>query len=223
MGHARRGQITLEFLFIFGLLTILMLYSVRNTSFTEGYPSVENLKIQVALEEKSLANAISNTISQVYAQGPGSKATTYVKLTYLRNRAYLQKASGLNDPVVFITYGPSDNGNGTYVGLIEKDANTVLYAQGENKNVVWSGGLFNRDLSTETACTSGGTVVMVWNPSAKVTIDVGVPRVFNGMSIDPGDLNPTIKIVVEWNPEECNAWFYNTTAKELRININPGG
>ena len=59
-----RAQISLEFLFIFGLLTILLLYSVRNVSFSEGSPSVENLRIQIALEEKGLANAISNTISQ---------------------------------------------------------------------------------------------------------------------------------------------------------------
>ncbi|NJE62029.1 class III signal peptide-containing protein [Thermococcus sp. 21S7] len=211
-----KGQISLEFLLIFGLLTILLLYSIRNTSFSEGSPSVENLRIQIALEEKSLANAISNTISQVYAQGPGSKATTYVALTYLRNPSYLEKGLDVTDPQIFITYGPlGGRGDGTYVGIINGTGTAILYTEGDDKNVVWSMGIYSRDLSTNTS---------VWGvPSEAKIVIGGVPFVFKGLSISPDQLNSTLKIVVEWNPDRGDSWFYNTTAKELRININPGG
>ncbi|WP_367883438.1 class III signal peptide-containing protein [Thermococcus peptonophilus] len=155
----RGGQISLEFIIIFGLFTILLLYSIRNTSFSEGTPSVETLKIQTALEEKNLANTISNTISQVYAQGgPGSKATSYVKLVYLRNPpSYLERAWNVENPKIFITYGhlqggPSDNG--TYVMVINGTETTNVALSGDNKNIFWSRSLYAVNLLGNSA---------VWN------------------------------------------------------------
>jgi uncharacterized protein (UPF0333 family) len=210
-----RAQVSLEFLLIFGLLTILLLYSVRNTSFSEGSPSVENLRMQIAIEEKSLASTISNTISQVYAQGPGSKATAYVKLTYLRNPSYLENALNVNDPRVFITYGSySGESNGTHVTVINGSGTTKLFLEGENKNVFWTRALYQKDLTSNSS---------VWNGAhASVDLGSGATTVY-GIPISPSDMPSTLKVVVEWNPDEGDSWSYDTTTKELRININPGG
>ncbi len=218
MRSSKRGQVTLEFLFIFGLLTILLLYSVKTTTFSQGSPSVEDLRMQVAIEEKGLADTISNTISQVYAQGPGSKATSYVHLVYLRNVEYLKKAWPVQTPKVFITYGhlPGASAvNGTYVLVINGTGTTAAVVSGGDKNVFLSPSMFQKNFVLN---------ISVWNPHADVTLDiVGSPSTYHGLAIDPATLPASLRIVVEWNPDIPNGWTYNSTAGELRININPGG
>ena len=65
MGSARkrRAQISLEFLFIFGVFMIMLVYSLQVVTFAKNSPSVDALRIQVALEEKGLANALSSAVS----------------------------------------------------------------------------------------------------------------------------------------------------------------
>ena len=208
----RRGQVTLEFLFIFSLLTILLLYSINATTFRQGSPSVENLRMQVAVEEKGLASAISNTISQVYAQGPGSKATSYVSLVYLRNEDYLKKAWGVSDPKIFITYGPyASDGNGTYVVVVNGSGTTNIFLQGDNKNTFWSRSMYPAVLLYDK---------LVWSP--RESIKVGSTTVY-GLKIGPEDLPSSLRIVVEWNPDNPDSWTYDSAKGELRININVGG
>jgi len=214
----RRGQVTLEFLFIFSLLTILLLYSINATTFRQGSPSVENLRMQVAVEEKGLANAISNTISQVYAQGPGSKATSYVSLVYLRNEDYLKKAWGISDPKIFITYGAlsgASSANGTYVIVVNGSGITDAVLSGGNKNVFLSPSLFQKDLVSNSS---------VWNPDSSVTLNItGSSYSYHGLTIDPAALPSSLRIVVEWNPDNPDSWTYDSAKGELRININVGG
>jgi uncharacterized protein (UPF0333 family) len=215
--HSKRGQISLEFLFIFGILTILLLYSVRNTTFSEGSSSVENLKIQVALEEKGLADAVSNTISQVYAQGPGSKATNYIRLVYLKNPGYLEKAWDVKDPKIFITYGQlpgGPSGNGTYITIINGTGTTRVTLNGGDKNAFWSRSLYQNDLT--------GNFTAWHNSNATLNI-TGTPIRYPGLVIDPGTLPSSLRIVVEWNPDNEESWYFNQTAGEIRINIRPGG
>ncbi|QDA30677.1 class III signal peptide-containing protein [Thermococcus indicus] len=202
-----RGQVTLEFLFIFGLLTILLLYSVRNTSFSEGSPSVENLRIQVALEEKSLANAIANTISQVYAQGLGSKATTYVKVTYLNKESYLSRAYGYEQPIVKIfMINASDRNNpsgisaGILVSVTENREGPAV--SGDDKNAFFTPMLYNYT----------GNAIKVKFFSEE---DTRTPKI--------SDIPSDLRIVVEWNPDEPADMEYNETSGTLWININPGG
>jgi len=207
----RRGQISLEFMLVFSIMLIMLLYSVKNVGFDSSSPSSSTLAIQIALEEKSVANAISNTISQVYAQGPGSKATTYVTLTYLRNPSYLKKGLGIADPQIFITYGPFNGlGNGTYMGIIS-ERTAAVYTHGTDKNVVWSSGMYQKVLYSNSS---------VWSPKKAVTME---SLTVYGLVISPTHLNSTLKIVVEWNPDKGDSWNYNATVGELRININPGG
>ncbi|KUH34051.1 hypothetical protein APY94_03505 [Thermococcus celericrescens] len=227
-----RAQISLEFLFIFGLLTILLIYSVRNVSFSEGSPSIENLRIQIALEEKSLANAISNTISQVYAQGPGSKATTYVKLTYLKNIGYVERASGVKNPAVFITYCNMSGRPGTYVFITNKTAPFEPLTTGDDKNVFHGAAIYSKKLSNNSSIwriipSPPFSQVSIDNPSGQFSKECGAKSgstyTLYGIIVEPADLPSELRIVVEWNPNRGDSWSYNTTAKELRININPGG
>ncbi|ACJ17392.1 hypothetical membrane protein, conserved [Thermococcus onnurineus NA1] len=210
MKKAKRGQVSLEFMLIFGIMLILLLYSVNNVTFREGSTSTETLRIQVSLEEKNLANAISNTISQVYAQGPGAKSTTYVRLTYLRDAGLLEKALNLESPRIFITYGNySNDGNGTYVTVTGTGFNIVL--SGGDKNIFWSRAMYQAVLYDNSS---------IWSPIGDITI--GADTIY-GLEIDPNDLPVTLKIVVEWNPDNPNSWTFDSTKGELRININPGG
>ncbi|BAD85856.1 hypothetical membrane protein, conserved, containing DUF361 domain [Thermococcus kodakarensis KOD1] len=218
----RRGQISLEFIIIFGLFTILLLYSIRNTSFSEGTPSVETLKIQTALEEKNLANTISNTISQVYAQGPGSKATSYVKLVYLRNPSYLERAWSVTDPGIFITYGPYGSDYGVYITIINRTGTTNAALSGDNKSVFWSRSLYAVNLLGNST---------VWNStfgnSTQIKLDgSSTSTTVYGLVIPPETLPSYLKIVVEWtpgwNPHQDEMWTYNETAGEIHIYINPG-
>ncbi|MFA4668958.1 class III signal peptide-containing protein [Pyrococcus kukulkanii] len=191
----RRGQISLELMFLLMIFMLILVYSINNVSFSKG-PSVEVLKAQIALESKSLANAISNTISQVYAQGPGSKATTYVKLTYLKDSGYLRKA--FSGDSIFITYI-----NGTCVGV---PTGNELYSSGDNKNFFCTRSLYLRDLSN--------------TPTFPSTLNLDGKSV-NGMVIKAENLHGTLKVVVEWIPGDGNTWQYDDGV--LRINIDPGG
>ncbi|NJE45866.1 class III signal peptide-containing protein [Thermococcus sp. GR7] len=209
MKKAKRGQVSLEFMLIFGIMLILLLYSVNNVTFREGSTSTETLRIQVSLEEKNLANAISNTISQVYAQGPGAKSTTYVRLTYLRDAGLLEKALNLESPRIFITYGNySNDGNGTYVTVTGTGFNLVL--SGGDKNIFWSRSMYQAVLYDNPS---------IWSPLGSITI--GADTIY-GLEIDPNDLPATLKIVVEWNPDNPNSWMFDSTKGELRINIKAG-
>jgi len=210
MQEKRHGQVSLEFMLVFGIMLILLLYSVNNVTFREGSTSTEALRIQISLEEKNLANAISCTIDQVYTQGPGAKSTTYVKLTYLRNGDILEKGLNTNNPEIFITYGNySNKGNGTYVGVIGSGITPIL--TGGDKNVFWSRSMYQAILYNDS---------LVWSPSGSITVGSST---FNGLKINPTSLPATLKIVVEWNPDNSNSWTFNSTKGELRININPGG
>ncbi|ASJ01183.1 class III signal peptide-containing protein [Thermococcus gorgonarius] len=201
---SRKGQVSLEFLFVFTIMIVLLAYSINNVTFREGSASVENLKIQVALEEKNLANAISNTISQVYAQGPGSKATSYIHVNYLKDPQMLEKATGVKSPRVFITYR-----NGTFITITGTGSAVVL--AGPNKNTFWSESMYRKILSSNSS---------IWSPSGSVNMDSTTAY---GLEINPNDLPPTLRIVVEWNPDVPDSWEFNSTAGEIRININPGG
>lgn len=208
----KKGQVSLEFLLVFGVMLVLLLYSVRNVTFNESSPSTETLRIQVSLEEKNLANAISTTISQVYSQGPGAKATSYVKLTYLRDSQMITKALKVVDPKIFITYGNyTDEGNGTYVTVTGTGAVPVL--EGGNKNVFWSRAMYQAVLYSNQS---------VWSPRGSITL--GSTTAY-GIEVSPEELPPTLKIVVEWNPgsPERESWNFDPDKGELRININPGG
>lgn len=211
----KKGQISLEFLFVFAILLILLAYSVRNTTFQSGSQSVETLKVQVALEEKELANSISGAISQAYSQGPGSKTTVYVKLVYLRKRYYLEKVWNVKDPTIFITYGPHfQDGNGTYVTVLNGTGTTNIVLTGGEKNTFWTRSLYQKDLLSNSTAWGGS--------SASVNLGSGATTVY-GLRIIPADIPPLLKIVVEWNPDVPDTWEFNATEGEIRININPGG
>lgn len=225
--RGKRGQVSLEFMMVFGIMLILLLYSVRNVTFSEGSPSKENLRIQVNLEEKNLANSISNTLSQVYAQGPGAKSTASVKLTFLRDAKMLSKALGVNDPVIVITYGfnpehildLSKKGNGTYVTVLPGNSDYTGTFTGGDKTVFWSESPYQKVL-----CNVSGT----WDPLDGRDIDgvnpcrPGSPKMY-GLRIKPTELPPVLKIVVTWDPDKPDSWKFNSTEGTLRININPGG
>jgi len=216
MGSARkrRAQISLEFLFIFGVFMIMLVYSLQVVTFAKNSPSVDALRIQVALEEKGLANALSSAVSQVYAQGPGSKTTCYVKVFYLRSPGYLEKAWGVKEPRVLVTYGSLGNGYGTYVAVLNGTGDNVLILGGGDKNVLWSPALYHRNLLDNGS---------VWGYSGvSVTIN-GTNRLIYGLVVSPSRLPHVIRIVVEWNPDENETWEFNETTGEIRININPGG
>ncbi len=207
----RKGQVSLEFMFVFAIIAVLLVYSVNNTTFKQGSASVDTLKVEIALEEKNLANAISNTIDQVYSQGPGSKATSYVHLVYLRNGDYLKKAWRVSDPKIFITYGPYDSiGNGTYITVLNGTGSTNIFLQGDNKNTFWSRSMYQAVLLDK----------LVWSPEGSVNVD---STTIYGLEVGPNDLPSSLRIVVEWNPDNPNNWTYDSSKGELRININPGG
>jgi uncharacterized protein (UPF0333 family) len=215
---ARRGQISLEFMFVFAVILILLTYSVNNVTFKNGATSAETLQVQISLEEKNLANVVSNTITQVYSQGPGSKATSYVRLVYLRDPTYLQKALKVSNPQLFVTYGTlGSQGNGTYVMVINGSGTTNVELTGGNKNAFWSRGLYNSNtLINSSAWTSdsGTTATIIINGTSTTVYGLVLPT--QGL---PGEL----KVVVEWNPDKPESWLFNGTAGEIRVNINPGG
>ena len=202
----RRAQISLEFILIFGIMLILLAYSINNVTFSQESQSNELLRVQVSLEAKGFSNSISNTISQVYAQGPGSKATTHVTLRYLTDEDYLKKSFNLSgNPEIFITYL-----NGTYVGIIDT-TNTTLVTSGTAKNTFWSQSLYRTNLMGSTGFTPHGTATYSGST-------------VNGLLIsNPSQLPTNLVIVVEWIPGNGNTWKLDMTTGELRINIDPGG
>lgn len=217
----RRGQISLEFMLVFGILMVLMLYSVNNVTFAPGSTSIENLRIQISLEEKNLANSISNAISQVYAQGPGSKTTAYVRLVYLRNPEYMERTFNVVSPRILITYGPFGNiGNGTFVTVVNGTGSTYVTLSGGDKTMFWSRSLYDANLISNSSVwridgSTSGT-------QASLNME-GTPATVYGILLTPGNSLPAeIKIVVEWNPNLPDSWNYNTTSGEIRINISPG-
>ncbi len=215
MSRARRAQISLEFMIIIALGMILLLYSANNVTFKSGTSGQATLQMSVGLEEKSLANAISNTIDQVYAQGPGAKATSYVHLLYLTSKKYLQRALATSsNPVVLITYGQySRKGNGTMV-CVGIPGKTLIINQ-TNRTVFWSYSLYQKSLYKNES---------IWNPEGSLTLRyTNTTPTFTvyGVEIAPSDLPRDLKIVVTWNPDEKNSWSYSDGT--LSININPGG
>ncbi len=216
--QARRGQISLEFMFVFALILVLLLYSVNNVTFKTGTTSAETLQVQISLEEKNLANTISNTITQVYSQGPGSKATSYVRLTYLRNPTYLQKALGVSNPKLLVTYGNLGSpGNGTYVAVINGSGTTNIQLTGGDKNAFWSRGLYNSNALTNSSVWASNL-----GTTATITIN-GTSTTVYGLILPTQGLPGELKVVVEWNPDKPESWLFNETAGEIRVNIKPGG
>lgn len=201
----RKGQVSLEFMFVFAIFLLLLVYSVNNVTFTQNSASVDTLRVQVSIEAKHVANSISNTISQVYAQGPGSKATTYLHIRYLNDQNNLRKVYGANSAmVVFLSYL-----DGTYVDIVNP-SNAILNFNETNvtkRNVFWSESLYKKDLTTDStvfpdSITVNGTTIY-------------------GLSLPPDSLPSMITVVVEWNPDAPESWTFQNG--ELRININPGG
>ncbi|WP_456367036.1 class III signal peptide-containing protein [Thermococcus sp.] len=209
----RRGQSSLEFMFVFGIMLILLVYSFNNTTFRQGSPSQGTLSMQIALEEKNLASSISNAIDQAYAQGPGSKSTLRVRLTYLRQPYYLEKGLGVTDPRIFITYGPYNDANGTYVTVINGTGVTNAVLSGGGKTVFWAESFYQKDLLGNSS---------VWGASATLNIN-GTAYTLYGLVLPPKGLPPVLTVVVEWNPDLPDRWLFNQSSGEIRININPGG
>ncbi|WP_456420676.1 class III signal peptide-containing protein [Thermococcus sp.] len=198
----RRGQISLEFMLVFSIMLIMLLYSVKNISFSQDSPSSSALALQLALEEKSAANTIAGAIDQVYAQGPGSKVTTYVHFTLLRNGKYLSRAFNLSSPVVGIMFLGSAH---------------PLFPEGANNSVVVVA-VFNNG---STPIIEGKNRTGVWVQTYFPYNSTTTPG-FN-VSTTPDELPSAMRVVVEWNPDIPVEMTYNSTSKVLYINVHPGG
>lgn len=205
--NTHRGQISLEFMFIFAIMVIMLAYSIDNISFSNNSASQQTLIVQISLEERNFANVISNTISQVYAQGPGAKATGYVSLVYLKDSKMLKKAFGMNNPYIFITYD-----GGVNITVINSTTPSLNF-EGPNKNIFWAPSLYPGVLYNDSA---------VWNATFRSSITVNGTTVY-GLRFMPENLSSTVKVVVEWNPSISELWSFDSSTGELRININPGG
>lgn len=200
----KKGQISLEFLFIFILFLVLLTFSIRNITFSSEN-SADMLRIQVSEEAKLFANTVSNAISQVYAQGPGAKTTEYFTFRYLNDNYFLTKAFDMDGtPQILIGYK-----NGTYVAILDNANQTINVNETETKkkNYFWSRSLYARDLSNNTS---------IYYPNNTIANHAGI-------FVNATDLPFTLKIVVEWNPDRNESWIFNSTAQELRINLNVGG
>ncbi|AHL23125.1 class III signal peptide-containing protein [Thermococcus nautili] len=197
----RRGQISLEFMLVFSIMLIMLLYSVKNVGFDSSSPSSGTLAIQIALEEKSVANVIAGAIDQVYAQGPGSKVTVYAHFNLLRNSEYLSKAFNLTSPQVQLLF----------IGT-----NDPLFPTGAENSVV-------------AVAVANSTVGPVLTGSNRTGVWVQTYFLYNSTTqskfmvpLNPADVPGTMRIVVEWNPELPVSMAYNATSKTLYINIKPG-
>ena len=158
MKLARRGQISLEFMLVFGIMLVLMMYSINNVTFRNGSTATETLGIQILLEEKNLANTIAGTIAQVYSQGPGAKATTYASVTYLAEPEYLEKAFNSTK----VNVGISNDEVRVWVG-------SQMITQGAAKNTVTTSAPYtpsNAVLSFPQGLpTKNVKIVVEWNPN----------------------------------------------------------
>ena len=200
----KKGQISLEFIFIFVLFMILLTFSIRNITFSSEHSS-DMLRIQVSEEAKLFANTVSNAISQVYAQGPGAKTTEYFTFRYLNDNYFLTRAFDMDGtPQILIGYK-----NGTYVAILDNANQTINVneTKTKKKNYLWSQSLYAGDLSDNTS---------IYYPNNTIANHAGI-------FVNATDLPSTLKIVVEWNPDRNENWIFNSTAQELRINLNVGG
>ncbi|NJE25917.1 class III signal peptide-containing protein [Thermococcus sp. MV5] len=200
----KKGQISLEFLFIFILFLVLLTFSIRNITFSSEH-SADMLRIQVSEEAKLFANTVSNAISQVYAQGPGAKTTEYFTFRYLNDEYFLTRAFGMDGtPQILVGYK-----NGTYVAILDNANQTINVNETETtkKNYFWSRSLYAKDLSNNTS---------IYYPNNTIGNHTGI-------FVNATDLPSTLRIVVEWNPDRNESWIFNSTSGELRINLNVGG
>ncbi|NJE50084.1 class III signal peptide-containing protein [Thermococcus sp. 9N3] len=197
----RRGQISLEFMLVFSIMLIMLLYSVKNVGFDSSSPSSGTLAIQIALEEKSVANVIAGAIDQVYAQGPGSKVTVYAHFNLLRNSEYLSKAFNLTSPQVQLLFiGTRDRlfpigAENSVIAVAVAESGSKPTLSGPDRTGVWVQTYFLYNSTTQSKFM--------------------VP-------LNPADVPGTMRIVVEWNPELPVSMAYNATSKTLYINIKPG-
>ncbi|WP_297509193.1 class III signal peptide-containing protein [Thermococcus sp.] len=197
----KRGQISLEFLLVFGILLIMLLYSARSMTFNNT-SSREALLMQVAVEEKSTANIIASAIDQVYAQGPGSKVTVYAHFTLLRNGDYLKKAFNLTSPVINIILAgendplfPAGASNSIVAVAVSNQGNEPIIS-GSNRTGVWV------------------QTFLKYNATSHTRFEV---------NFTPSTLPPVMKVVVEWNPAQPISLVYNSTSSTLHINIRVKG
>jgi len=198
----RRGQISLEFMLVFAIMLIMLLYSVKSVGFSSSSPSAGTLAIQIALEEKSVANVIAGAVDQVYAQGPGSKVTVYAHFNLLRNSKYLKSAFNLTTPRVQLMFlGTEDplfpaGAENSVVVVAVSNAGSAPVISGPNRTGVWVQTYF------------------LYNSTSKTGFS---------LSFAPSDVPTTMRVVVEWNPSEPVSVTYDGASKTLHINIRQGG
>ena len=193
----RRGQISLEFLFVFTILMIMLLYSAKYVTFRSSASS-QTLAVQTVIEEKSIANVIGGAIDQVYAQGPGSKVTVYAHFSLLRNSEYLKNAFNLTSPVVYIML------IGEKSSLFPSEAMNSVVAVGvaNNGSIPVLGGADRTGVWVQTFLKYNSTT----------TPEIIVP-------LNPANIPPVVKVVVQWDPNEPVTMVYNSTSSTLEINI----
>jgi len=197
----RRGQISLEFLFVFAILMVMLLYSARYVSFSSS-TSAQTLALQTVIEEKSVANVIGGAIDQVYAQGPGSKVTVYARFSLLRNPSYLKNAFNLTNPVVYIMligensslFPPDASNSVVAVGVANNGSNPVI--EGADRTGVWV------------------QTFLKYNSTTRPQIVV---------PLNPSNIPPVIKVVVQWDPTKPLSMTYNSTSSTLEINLRVNG
>jgi uncharacterized protein (UPF0333 family) len=193
----RRGQISLEFLFVFAILMIMLLYSAKYVTFNSS-TSAQTLAVQTVIEEKSVANVIGSAIDQVYAQGPGAKVTVYARFSLLRNTEYLKRAFNLTNPVV-------------YLMLIGE--NSTLFPPGAMNSVIAVGVADNGTVPVLNGADRTGVWVQTFlKYNSTTTPQIVVP-------LNPSNIPPVIKVVVQWDPAEPVSMVYNSTTSTLEINI----
>jgi uncharacterized protein (UPF0333 family) len=174
----RRGQVSLEFMFIFAIIAILLVYSINNTTFKQGSASVDTMAVQVALEGKHVVNAISGTISQVYSQGPGSKATSYVSVSYLSDRDMLLKTFNSSNITIIHT------GSNVSITIGNKAITT-----GDKKNTFTTTTLYNTPHNNSISIPKFPRtlkIVVQWNPDMNESWSFDSTKGELDININPG-------------------------------------